>query len=1239
MWAQNTTTVKFGGSDGNVNEDSWRNLDSRQNITGASNSFTAGDITITAKQTSSVEKPSEGYIQSNTNGNNKYPVVRKAKDSDYASLEISGANDNIEITEIKFLTNKNNDFESDVEASITTTKTGSNYERKYTYTAVPNRTVVLSNKNTSIAHNLFWITVTYKTKSETDFKYQTSGNTLTFTAQGTTNDGAAMGGTSVRVPGAKLTFGASGDDSWKVEDNTSGGRGFKTVYAEANSLDARTTGIPTTGAFYVIQPKTFGQIAISTYWYDGHTFRIVKSDGTDLTTISGNNSPSTECRDIDALLRPDDTYYFYDSGKGNTNYATLLHAFTYTPKFVLNNEVIDELTLTRGQLLTEYPAMIPSGADYDSMTFASSNTSVAEVGTDGVVNTKAAGTTTITGTVRFSDGTSATASYNLTINEIATDYTGGKQWIFNTAWGDGLTQANLADDTAGQWDSNGGLKKNINNVELTKSGTALTVAKGLIFTSKKGNNNLQLNVDKSLRVSSNTTITIPNVPAGKCIKFLVSSTSSSDARGLKATSENIEGYGNETYNNYLYDAEGNPVEKTKGYRGQTPMGTIEEGWVAFNVETAGDCSFVPDGIYIYQIVIQDKLVPFMKFEHPVVQGGQTPNDDEKTINSPNTLTILPAEYVTTYSSDDDDVATVDASGNVTIHHYGVASIFASGTEQTINGKTYEAAELSYEFVITDPNVFMFKENETPAVGDIITADDNAANYLPTSYPGVEGTTANKTFQRDGELVGIEGVNVIMGGWKYGENFNHKWKAGDTEVEDKWKGAHFDPVGRGGKLTDGMKFSSSANSNARNEDGYIGGAYGRFNLSEASPFKQPCRGGYIEIDPLKNGTISVYIQQNGCMNYTEDASGHQTVPATNGFSWRPLMITDEMGTPLPKSDITAITRGKATLQKTDSRINWNLSSTHESIIKSIWPDDINQRLGVGYDAETGGWVLSDESYVKYTFKVKAGKTYFIYNNGSKMGFAGFYFNADAEQPTETLILNDATDYAPEAKSYAKVTLNRKFPAKTWTGLTLPFSMSERQVRQAFGADTQIIFFNSIEDNSETTKKVNFFNHVYNQMVYAGVPCLIYPGDDTAANGLTINSAVTVEPDYSINNAGSGGDDDLTWQGIYNGETMTPYSHFYNGKLYYVTKEKDIKGFRAYFKASQQMGAKTLSASVFNYNETLDDGNTTTAIEALLNEGEQANATANGVWSLSGVKMQGSQLSKGVYIVNGKKLVVK
>lgn len=205
---------------------------------------------------------------------------------------------------------------------------------------------------------------------------------------------------------------------------------------------------------------------------------------------------------------------------------------------------------------------------------------------------------------------------------------------------------------------------------------------------------------------------------------------------------------------------------------------------------------------------------------------------------------------------------------------------------------------------------------------------------------------------------------------------------------------------------------------------------------------------------------------------------------------------------------------------------------EKTIKEWW-------TGARYDAKTdkvkgplevlklkdGSFVVPTKGYVRYTFNVKAGKTYFMFTTGSKIGFCGFGFlpegytkgdnaakwinaatpndlndtqtafndiiynklpktndNIYDSTPNKDGIVYGGNDIILRAKtqeaasdsyknlkttigkrSFVNVKLYRTLRNKRWNGICLPFSVSEDQVKKLFGENSSIITFDSVRAN--------------------------------------------------------------------------------------------------------------------------------------------------------------------------------
>lgn len=149
-------------------------------------------------------------------------------------------------------------------------------------------------------------------------------------------------------------------------------------------------------------------------------------------------------------------------------------------------------------------------------------------------------------------------------------------------------------------------------------------------------------------------------------------------------------------------------------------------------------------------------------------------------------------------------------------------------------------------------------------------------------------------------------------------------------------------------------------------------------------------------------------------------------------------------------------------------------------------------------------LLDCGISKYTFKVKAGKTYFVFAQRSKSGLAGFQFWKTGNGGGTVQMTEGNTYSAPTNKSDVTVVYkNRSLKADVWQPICLPFSVSEQQVKTIFGDGTEIAHFDNTANDRLTLKK-----HIYHSII-AGVPCFIK--SKQAFNGDITFQHVTIEKD--------------------------------------------------------------------------------------------------------------------------------
>lgn len=472
------------------------------------------------------------------------------------------------------------------------------------------------------------------------------------------------------------------------------------------------------------------------------------------------------------------------------------------------------------------------------------------------------------------------------------------------------------------------------------------------------------------------------------------------------------------------------------------------------------------------------------------------------------------------------------------------------------------------------------------------------------------------------------------------------------------------------------------------------------------FYVPCSGAYLTVEPKTNGKVSVSVFQNGVFDksggvyayrpqrrvFVLDEAGkvvasEATISATGGK----LTVADKKATgdlkdpykitnypcnitglangtmtdggksgatkyPSPTvDDVKKHFRGMTSFVMTEAGFQNNV---YESNIdnKATWGDNATPNNGADDNVMgSHGWSVLVDAAVTYTFDVKAGKTYYIYNYGSKLGFYGFSFDEAAGQTVKNYNFDEATTNTIELTKAGELTtakVNRAMKAGVWTTCVLPFSLNKQQVDAIFGNTydrdntngTQILYF----DRVEGTKAI-FVRHAYNNIV-AGKPFLIKPAKEVTS----INTAeVTAYPYVTIENTkpaewckGNG----YVWMSSYNNDMTVQAGDCFisnnDGSFKnFVGDPGTLKGFRGYLKHIGTNGvseAKKLTVGMGS-NVTSDE---TSAIDGILIDGDMpadsVTAADGKVYNLNGQVVatsyrQFQALPGGVYVVNGKKVV--
>lgn len=244
-------------------------------------------------------------------------------------------------------------------------------------------------------------------------------------------------------------------------------------------------------------------------------------------------------------------------------------------------------------------------------------------------------------------------------------------------------------------------------------------------------------------------------------------------------------------------------------------------------------------------------------------------------------------------------------------------------------------------------------------------------------------------------------------------------------------------------------------------------------------------------------------------------------------------------------------------------------------------------------------------------------------------------------TNGIVLDEESTILPVAQSGVDVLVKRSIKKDVWNTICLPFAMTEAQLKSAFGDDVELAYLNtenaySVNENAIT---INFNLWEVSWGLLANYPLLI-------------KTSATIE-DFTVDNVDvvadeSAAETSVQWVkseksstppfptiqvlyakyiGTLKAGTSIPADNLFlsGNRFYYSTGTTTIKGFRGYFYF------KDFNSSAFA-PEFVINGETTNI------EGLQIVDGDGRIYNLNGQHVE-NPTKKGVYIQNGKKIVIK
>lgn len=574
-----------------------------------------------------------------------------------------------------------------------------------------------------------------------------------------------------------------------------------------------------------------------------------------------------------------------------------------------------------------------------------------------------------------------------------------------------------------------------------------------------------------------------------------------------------------------------------------------------------------------------------------------------------------------------------------------------------NSEVIKSDIVSRTYFLLDANTTYLNELESQAVGTTI---EN--NGMTMTYGGIEKTDkdGNSNFtalsKNDNTLGSIHTVSV-------------KALYGTADVESE--------LGDG-KIGGKNKSHEYLHCNALSQE-----------LHERT-FALPAVGSFFKFEPDANGKLTVFVEQQGAIHNV----GGKLYPEK--VRKRPVYFLDETGKSIPAN--YAYTSSKVNeadwpkIQNTDNASNDNfytkeymdkLQAYYQNIIdgkndkftnfnSAVADADKRKALTLGTSiqpiivlheacnaeilkgdgmSETGdtfydntGYMLISEGYVTYEFPVQAGKTYYLFASRTKLALSGFCFDKDASYTATNVTLDgnanntDAINKLEVGKQYNVTLNNRTFHKDKWYAVVLPFSVSQKQMKSVFGDGVKVLHYSDV-----TGTDLNLFEHFY-QMIVGGTPVLVKPSQEVTNpvfNNVTLTSKTVVD----IENTG------FKCTGSWNNVDFPAYSYFIDAKTnsFYLydptkvetgTKVPHAGAFRSWIIST--LSNPAAAAQLTMHINGIEEQGETTAIWNAISGNDDAEVATKGIYSLSGQKMNAadtSSLPKGIYIVNGKKFIVK
>lgn len=596
----------------------------------------------------------------------------------------------------------------------------------------------------------------------------------------------------------------------------------------------------------------------------------------------------------------------------------------------------------------------------------------------------------------------------------------------------------------------------------------------------------------------------------------------------------------------------------------------------------------------------------------------------------------------TYESSNTDVASVNENGNVSISGFGTTNITAkfSPTESD----KYEGSSASYTIVNSRPSsgIAFLEKTKTVDLKDMFCyAKDifsNPNNVSVTFESSNEDVAALCDNEGDWELKS-EGTTILTAKFDGDDEYKEEEVSMQLTVVDSRQDAE---IG-----FEKSEYEADAST-------------GSYALAVKNPHKLNLSYTVTPNDALYDGKDVIFPDKDATYTITASYEGDDTykpasvtctlvvkaVPSVDNVTFIPGAqkgTTTKIGKDEMSSGCVTISSTSAAFAYSkDYRFYNNATHTFSTTRGTITKIEF---IGSGNTSTKNGNSLKNIKLKDITVgKITTSsdnKTVWE-GDAAKVTFTTSS-QARATQIIVTLALPKATDvtYSEDATNSivacenANVTLTRTLHSGMWNTFCVPFDVDADKVKAAFGNGVQVATFNTEET---TDGQVSF---TLGSEIKANEPCLLMPAEEHD-NVYKFENVKIVKDNDEYPYVFTLSKNSIIFAGFYSPTTLSDAASKFNedkttyfaaflganNKLYKADPASgSTNAFRAFFAIPDGTDAQSLKVAI---------NGVTTSISAI--DAEQADDVNAPVYNLQGQRVDGQNLSRGIYVKNGKKFVV-